>query len=75
MKRIDVKLPGNSYPIYLGKNIFKQLPFLIKNNRLNNNIFVIADKQMFQKNNTKVERAYRKLTGKKYFEIFKTSED
>lgn len=75
MKKIEVKLSDNSYPVYLDSGNFDKLPVLLTENKVYKNVFVIADKGMFLKHKTAVKSIYNKFNGKKYLSIFNTSED
>lgn len=75
MKTINIKLPGNSYPVYIGKEIFRKLPEFIKKNSINKNVFIIADKKMYSKHKTAIDIFYSNITGKKYFSLIEASEE
>jgi 3-dehydroquinate synthase len=74
MKTINVKLSGNSYPVYVGKEIFGKLSEFISKNTIYKNIFVIADKKMYSKHKKAIDQFYSRMIGKKYFSLIEASE-
>lgn len=74
MKKISVPIPGKCHNVYLGKNIFKDLNGFIKKENLYKNIFVVADKNMFNANSKTVLKFYDSVIGKKYLYVYDNSE-
>lgn len=66
MKKIDIKIPGNSYPVYIGNGIFQQIQILIKKHRLHKNIFVIVDENVFNLHPDKIDRFISHVNSKTY---------
>ena len=46
MKKIKIKIPHNEYIVYLGKNIFHQLPILIDKKNIFGKILLVIDKNV-----------------------------
>jgi 3-dehydroquinate synthase len=46
MKKIEVKAPSKSYPVYVGNNILEQLPILIEKSGLHKNVFIVVDENV-----------------------------
>ncbi len=53
MKRIKVNIPSKEYNVYLGKESFKELPAILKREKLEGNFLVVID--------NKVNRLYSKI--------------
>lgn len=73
MIKIDINIPQNSYPVFLGTNIFDKLSkhdFI----KFSKSIFVIVDNTVYQYYNEIISSFYEKLNVKKYLYIFEASE-
>ena len=46
MKKIKIEIPNNEYTVYLGKNIFHQLPQLIDKKNISGKVLLIIDKNV-----------------------------
>ncbi|MEW6652475.1 MAG: 3-dehydroquinate synthase [Bacteroidota bacterium] len=46
MKKIEVKTPSKNYPVYIGQNVFEQIPVLIEKHRLHRNVFIVVDENV-----------------------------
>ena len=66
MKKIEIKIPHKTYPVYVGANSIAQLPKLISAKQFYKNVFVIADRKVLELHHEKVEELKRNL-GKRYF--------
>jgi 3-dehydroquinate synthase len=75
MNIINVKLSENPYPVYVGKGIFGKLPEFIQKNNINKNVFFIADKKMYSKHKSAIDKFYLGISGKKYFSLMDASEE
>ena len=74
MKKIEVKIPGSYYNIYLGKNIFKDLPGLMQIHKLYKNIFLIVDSKVFELHRKSIFKFYNGLNSKKHLFVFEPTE-
>ncbi|MEJ5352271.1 MAG: 3-dehydroquinate synthase [Melioribacteraceae bacterium] len=74
MKKIDIKIPNNSYPVFIGSGIFHRLADfeIIKSNK---NIFLVVDKNLYLNHQKTISSFYEKLDGKKFFHIFEAKEE
>ncbi|MDQ7817699.1 MAG: 3-dehydroquinate synthase [Melioribacteraceae bacterium] len=66
MKKIEVKIPGSSYPVYIGNGVFLQLQKLISKHALYKNIFIIIDENVFNLHSDKIDRFISKSNSKIY---------
>lgn len=66
MKKIEINIPGNSYPVYVGANSFVKLPKLIGAKGFHKNVFVIVDKQVMELHREKIEGFTNSLTSKHF---------
>ena len=66
MKKIDVKIPGNSYPVYIGNGVFQQVQNLINKHKLHKNIFIIVDENVFNLHSDKIDRFISHINSKTY---------
>ncbi|KAF0150818.1 MAG: 3-dehydroquinate synthase [Ignavibacteria bacterium] len=46
MKKIEVKATSKNYPVYVGQNIFEQIPVLIEKKSLHKNVFIVVDENV-----------------------------
>lgn len=46
MKKIEVKAPSKNYPVYVGQNIFEQIPAFIEKHKLHKNVFIVVDENV-----------------------------
>lgn len=46
MKKIEVKAPSKNYPVYIGQNIFEQIPAFIEKHKLHKNVFIVVDENV-----------------------------
>jgi 3-dehydroquinate synthase len=60
LKKIDVKLNKNSYPIFIGSGIFKNIEAQIKKENLYKNILVVVDGNVEKKHNELIKRSLSK---------------
>lgn len=75
MKKINVKLQSNPYPIYIGNNIYGKIWSLLNENNLNKKAFFVIDKNLYAKHKNGIERLYKSFDTKKHFLIFEPSEE
>lgn len=74
MKKIDIKIPGKEYPVYVGENIFDRLTRLVVSHQLPKNLFVVIDRNIYDLHKTKFEQCFSNLSGKIFVHIFNSSE-
>jgi 3-dehydroquinate synthase len=74
MKNIQVNIPGDSYPIFIGKNIFDKLNFLINKYRLQKNIFLVIDNNIYALYKTKIDFFVLNWKNKVYIHKFFSNE-
>ena len=74
MKKIKVNTDSNNYPVYIGSNIFKDLPELINKNNLPKRVFVILDKNVKRIYGSSIRKIINGLADKKYFLVLPASE-
>ena len=46
MKKIEVKTHSKNYPVYIGQNIFEQIPSLIEKHGLHKNVLIVVDENV-----------------------------
>jgi len=74
MKRIEINIPGKKYPVFLGKNTFTNLLKIIKQEKLNENIFLVVDNKVFEFYRKTIFRFFNSLTKKKHCLVIDVSE-
>ena len=75
MENINIKLPQNGYPIYFGKNIFRQLLEIINSSNLNNNLFFVIDENVYELYSELIDTVINGYEGKINSQIIKVSEE
>ena len=56
MKKIELKIPGKTYPVYIGENSFDQLAKLINSRKFHKNIFFVVDRKVFELYSNKIKK-------------------
>lgn len=74
MKRIEIDIPGKQYSVFLGKNTFTSLLKTIKQEKLNENIFLIVDNKVFEFYRKTIFRFFNSLSKKKHCLVIDVSE-
>ncbi len=74
MKKVIVNTASNSYPVYIGRNIFEDLPEVIEKYSLPKSAFVILDKNVERIYGSAIRRIVSGFAGKKYFLLLPASE-
>ena len=74
MKKVIVNTASNSYPVYIGSNIFEDLPEVIEKYSLPKSVFVILDKNVERIYGSTIRRIVSGFAGKKYFLLLPASE-
>ena len=64
MKKIAVDLAENSYPVYIGTNIFQQIDKLISKHKLHKNICVIADSKVYNLYKNRIDNYIKNYNAK-----------
>lgn len=65
MEKVIVNTTSKIYPVYIGADILKSLPGLIKKNDLPKRVFIIIDKKVEVHQSTSIKKVVKILTGKK----------
>lgn len=73
MRKIEIKVPGNSYPIFIGNNIFNRF-HEFKIFRKYKNYFVIVDNGAYNNHEQLINEFYNQLSDKKYLHLFEAEE-
>jgi 3-dehydroquinate synthase len=74
VKKIDVKLSDNSYPIFIGSGIFAKLKGLLGKYELNKNVMFIIDEKVMEFHNKKILNEFYSYKGKMSCYIVKQGE-
>ena len=74
MKKVIVNTASNRYPVFIGSNIFKELPGLIKKYSLPKRVFVILDKNVERIYGPSIKKIINGFADKKYFLVLSASE-
>ena len=74
LKKITVKTTTNRYPVFIGTDIFKSLPDLIKEFNFPNRAFIIIDKKVELLYGHLIKKAISSFAGKTYFLFLHSSE-
>jgi len=75
MKKIKVNLQENSYPIFIGSGVFSNLLELIKEKKLNRNIFIITDKNVDKHYKLNIESVFKNYEYKLNKFVIKAGEE
>lgn len=75
MKTITVKLRDKSYPILVGYHVFEKLFSLIELKRLNQNLFIILDKNVDWHFGKYLRKYFNRYKGKKLFYLLDAHEN
>jgi 3-dehydroquinate synthase len=74
LKKVTVETKSKSYPVYIGSDIFKSLPELIKKQNLPERVFVIIDKKVDSIYGTRIKKIITSFSNKSYFLSISASE-
>ena len=74
MKKIKVNTALNNYPVFIGNNILKHLPELVKKFSLPNRTFIILDKIVDRVYGSSIRKMVSAFASKKYFLVMPASE-
>ncbi|MCX7798154.1 MAG: 3-dehydroquinate synthase [Melioribacter sp.] len=73
MRKIEIKVPGNSYPVFIGSNIFNRF-HEFKIFRKYKSYFLIVDKGAYDNHTELINDFYNQLSEKKYLHLFEANE-
>ncbi len=74
MKKIEIKIPGKEYNVYLGKNTFVQLLKILKREKLTNNILLVIDKNVNKYYSKLIEKTFSSINSNYKKIVLATSE-
>lgn len=74
MKKIDIKIPGKEYSVFIDTHIFDRLGKIIQSRKLHKNLFVIVDKTVLELHRTKIIRFVSNFPGKYFIHEFEANE-
>ena len=74
MKKINVNLKSNSYPIFIGSSAHQQIPVLTEKYELNKNIVIVVDENVERQHSDKIKKISLITGGKKNIYILKPGE-
>jgi len=74
LKNLKVNTAYNKYPVFIGSNIFKHLPELVKKYSLPKRVFIILDKNVEQIYGSSIKNIINGFADKKYFFVLPASE-
>ncbi len=74
MKKIKVNLTSNSYSIFIGSSVYKQIPPLLEKYKLNKNILIIADRNVENLHHDKINFLNSNAGGKSKIYLLKPGE-
>jgi 3-dehydroquinate synthase len=64
MKKIEIKIPGKEYPVYIGINIFDSLDKIIRSKKLYRNLFLVIDRKVMNLHREDIKRFTSNFSGK-----------
>ena len=67
MKTINVNLKNHSYPVIVGKSVFNLLIGLIESRKLNQNLFIVIDKNVEKHFGNIIRSCFDNYKGKKFY--------
>jgi 3-dehydroquinate synthase len=74
MNKIIVKIPGNTYPVIIGSGVFEKLSLYIEKERLNKNIFIVIDENVYSLFEERVNQFIVSTESKTYLYSFVANE-
>jgi 3-dehydroquinate synthase len=74
LKKIKVNTASNNYPVFIGSNIFRSLPELIRKFNLPERVFVIIDEKVEQIYGSNIRKVINGFAVKKCFVVLPASE-
>lgn len=74
MKKIEINIPGNEYPVYIGANAFDSLDKIIRSKKLYRNLFIIIDKNVLGLHRQDITRFTSNFSGKVFVHEFNACE-
>jgi 3-dehydroquinate synthase len=74
MKNINIQIPGNSYPVLIGREAFSALLPLIEKRKLYRNLFLLVDQNVFKYHKKAIEKFTKSYKGKLSIHLYNVSE-
>lgn len=74
MKKIEIKIPGKEYPVYIGVNTFDSLDKLIRSKKIFRNVFLVVDRNVMGVHREDVNRFTSNFSGKIFIHEYDASE-
>jgi len=74
MKKIEIKIPGKEYPVYIGVNTFDSLDKLIRSKKMYRNLFLVVDRNVIASHREDINRFTSNFSGKVFIHEFDASE-
>lgn len=74
MKKIEIKIPGKEYPVYIGVNTFDSLDKLIRSKKIFRNLFLVIDRNVMNLHREDVNRFTSNFSGKVFIHEHDASE-
>lgn len=74
MKKIEIKIPGKDYPVYIGVNTFDSLDKLIRSKKIFRNLFLVVDRNVMNVHREDVNRFTSNFSGKVFIHEYDASE-
>lgn len=74
MKKVEIKLPGNSYPVIFGRGNFQSIYSIIDGGKGYSRILIIADKNVFEIYSASIKKLHEQFRGRSVILIFSSKE-
>jgi 3-dehydroquinate synthase len=74
MKKNEIKIPGKSYPVYIGANVFDSLERTLSTNKVSRNLFLVIDKNFHTMHRGDISRFTSNYSGKVFTHEFEANE-
>ncbi len=74
MKKIEIKIPGKTYPIFLGDGITNSFRRVIKSGNFCKNFFFVVDSNVFEYHGEKINSLISAGGGKSFVHVFESNE-
>lgn len=74
MKKIEIKIPGKEYPVYIGVNTFDSLDKLIRSKKMFRNLFLVIDRNVIASHREDINRFTSNFSGKVFIHEYDANE-
>lgn len=74
MKKNEIKIPGKTYPVYIGANVFDSLERTLSTNKVSRNLFLVIDKKFYNFHRGDISRFTSNYSGNVFTHEFEASE-